>query len=217
MPAWIDRLEKKTKWSGINDLTTYILVGQGIFFIACLSKIQFYERTVLIPERILAGEFWRALTFFFVPSSLSLLYLLLSLYVLNFLGNSLEQYLGDFKYTLFVLIPVVLTVLLSFLAPAAIYSNVPIITSFFLAFAYLNPNYTFLLFFILPVRCIWLALLTWLGILVSILSGDLPTQISMIAGSSGFLALFGQDLYRDIRFWIKKKKWKDSIAFIRKR
>jgi membrane associated rhomboid family serine protease len=217
MPAWIDQLERKTKWRGISDLTTYILVGQGIFFVACLVKPEFFFRCMLIPKLVLNGEVWRIFTFFFVPADLSLLFVLLSLYVFNFLGNSLENYLGDFKYTLFFLIPIVSTVLLSFLAPYNPYSNIPIITSVFLAFTYLNPNYTFLLFFILPVRCFWLGVLTWGGILVSILAGDLGTKISAITGISGFLVFFGYDLFKDIKHWVKKKKWKESFTHIRKR
>ena len=44
--------------------------------------------------------------------------------------------------------------------------------SVFLSFAYLAPNFELALFFILPVKIKWLALLTWIGYAVAAVMGD---------------------------------------------
>ena len=48
----------------------------------------------------------------------------------------------------------------------------------FLAFAYLYPDFQLLLFFILPVKVKWLALLQWIGYFYVMLVGDCDDAIA---------------------------------------
>src|ERR1039458_1082074 len=72
-----------------------------------------------------------------------------------------EDYWGVFRFNFFLFIGWALTVGAAFLTPAEPATNLFVAGSVFLAFAYLNPDFELVLFFILPVKVKWLALLTW--------------------------------------------------------
>ena len=107
------------------------------------------------------GEWWRLFTFLIEPPHVSFLFIAFSWWIFFMMGSALEEYWGDFHYNLFLLVGYVLTVGLSFLQPDWYISNQYLYGTVFLAFAYLNPDFEFVLFFILPVKVKWLALITW--------------------------------------------------------
>jgi len=58
--------------------------------------------------------------------------------------------------------------------------------SVFLAFAYLYPDFQLLLFFILPVKVKWLALLQWIGYFYALMVGNLTVQLLVLASVCNF-------------------------------
>jgi hypothetical protein len=64
----------------------------------------------------------------------------------------------------------------------------------FLAFAFLYPDFVLQLFFILPVRIKWLALLTWIGYGYIIFFGPWSEGLLALASISNFLLFFGNDI-----------------------
>ncbi|HEX2769736.1 MAG TPA: hypothetical protein VHN12_10680, partial [Geobacteraceae bacterium] len=95
---------------------------------------------------------------------------------------------------IFLLIGYLMTVAASFLIPAVPVSNAFIGGSVFLAFAFLYPDFVLQLFFILPVRIKWLALITWLGYGYLILFGDWSSRLLILASICNFLLFFARDL-----------------------
>jgi Pyruvate/2-oxoacid:ferredoxin oxidoreductase delta subunit len=71
--------------------------------------------------------------------------------------------------------------------------------SVFLAFAFLNPEFEMLLFFILPVKIKWLALLTWIGYGYKLAVGSWPTRLMVLAAIGNFLVFFAGDIVQRIR------------------
>jgi hypothetical protein len=69
----------------------------------------------------------------------------------------------------------------------------------FLAFARLNPDFTMMLFFILPVKIKWLALLTWLGYGYGLLTGRTSTRLAILAAVGNFLVFFARDIVVSLR------------------
>jgi hypothetical protein len=88
-----------------------------------------------------------------------------------------------------------LTLGFSFLRPELPVTNGFIAGSVFLAFAYLNPDFELLLFFILPVKIRWLALLTWVIYGYQFIAGGWSTRLSIIASVGNFLLFFGRDIW----------------------
>jgi hypothetical protein len=87
----------------------------------------------------------------------------------------------------------------SWLAPGAVMGNGFIGGSVFLAFAYLNPNFTFYIFFILPVRVKWLALITWVFYAYTVAFGGPVPRLAVLASTGNFLIFFGARIVADLR------------------
>ena len=118
------------------------------------------------PFALLKGELWRIITYVFVPTSSGIFWLLISLYFYYWIGSTLERQWGTAKFNLYYISGALLTVLGVVLA--SLITGNPYLTaagtgyvnlSMFFAFAFLFPDTTVLLFFILPVRMKWLAYL----------------------------------------------------------
>ena len=84
-------------------------------------------------------------------------------------------------------------------------------TSVFLAFAYLYPNFTLSIYFILPVRIKWFALLAWLGYALTMVVGTWPDRAFVLASVFNFLLFFGRDI-----FWRMRSNKRQMEAAIRK-
>ncbi|MGC1274260.1 MAG: rhomboid family intramembrane serine protease [Planctomycetaceae bacterium] len=163
------------------------------------QELEVLERLLLIPSLVLQGEVWRLFTFLAVPpvagkSLLGPIWALLAWYVFYLLGTTLEQHWGTFRYNLYLLVGYVATVAVAFLAPQSAATNSLYLQSVFLAFAFLFPEFQFLLFFILPVKVKWLALLVWLWYGVMFLFGGWMTRLMVLAAIANFLLFFWRDI-----------------------
>ena len=77
--------------------------------------------------------------------------------------------------------------------------NLFINVGIFLAFAYLYPDFTMYIFFILPVRARWMALFMWLLYGWWFVTGDLAMRLSIIGAVGNFLLFFSRDIWTDIK------------------
>ena len=66
--------------------------------------------------------------------------------------------------------------------------------SVFLAFAALFPDFVIYLFFLLPVKVKWLALLAWIGYFFALVSGTWAIRLLVMASISNFLLFFSKDI-----------------------
>ena len=154
---------------GIPNLMRVIVIGNVAVYI--LSMLTMYTNPAALDflkfnlNGLLHGEIWRIVTFIFYPSSSSPFWLLISLYFYYWIGSTLERQWGTAKFTLYYISGVLLTavgVLIASLISGQSYTvagSYYVNLSMFFAFAFLFPDTTVLLFFILPVRMKWLAYL----------------------------------------------------------
>jgi len=68
-----------------------------------------------------------------------------------------------------------------------------------LAYAWLNPDFTMMLFFVLPVKIKWLALLAWLGYGYTLVTGPMAAKLGVLAAVGNFLLFFGKDIVARVR------------------
>jgi hypothetical protein len=208
------KTERRLERFAIRNLTLYLVGGQGLALLFSLGAPGFLLSMLLVPDAVMAGEWWRLLSFALTPPFGNPILAIFALYLLYFMGGSLENQWGTLRYNLFVLIGYVMTIAAAFAFPDSAASNVYITGSIFLAFAYLYPNFEILLFFILPVKIKWLALLTWLGYAYSLIFGDWPTRLLVLAALANFLVFFGRDLYATARHghWKMQRQAKAVVA-----
>ncbi len=207
---FLDKFERLFGRFAIQNLALYLVIGQVAFVFAGMLGAVDPERLIYWPGAVLAGEWWRLLTFMFVvpipaPSSLlGFVFLVFGWYLFYLMGSALESQWGAFRFNVFLFTSYVLTVALSFLAPRYEVTNAFILGSVFIAFAFLNPDFELTLFFILPVKIKWLALISIVLGLVEFVRGGLATRLQIGAAVAGFLLFFGREIVSGVRYRQRK-------------
>ena len=148
---------------GIPNLMRVIVIGNvAVYVLMLLTQANDANALSFLTfnlNALLHGEVWRLVTFVFVPAYSSPFALLISLYFYYWIGSTLERQWGTAKFNLYYISGTLLTVLGVVLA--SLISGNPYLTaagtgyvnlSMFFAFAFLFPDTTVLLFFILPVK-----------------------------------------------------------------
>lgn len=196
----LNRLEKKFGRYALPSVTISLIAGQTFFYLLYMMGKADRSQFWLSAADLMQGEWWRLTTFLFDPPACGPICALFGWYLFYFMGSTLEELWGDFRYNMFIMTGFSLAVAASFAVPGYPVSNTFIGGSIFLAFAFLFPDYELLLFFILPVRIKWLALLTWLGYGYILLFGWWPSKLMVLASIGNFLLFFARDIYINLRY-----------------
>lgn len=191
---FLNKLEREFGDYALENLTYYLLAGQVIAFVLLTVNPEGVNTFNLIGSQVLAGEYWRLISFLFVPFTMQPLFVVFTWYLYYLYGGALEKEWGSFRYTVYLLIMYILTIAAALVLPNQVFSHTYIYTSVFLAFAYLYPNFTLNLFFILPVKIKWLAAIAWAGILLQIVIGSMADKILAVVSVANFLLFFGSEL-----------------------
>jgi hypothetical protein len=197
--SWIHRLERRLEPYAITNLTLFIVIGQTFLLLTSMLQLIDLSLCTLVPTLVLSGEWWRLFTFVFIPPPYSALFVAFALYLLYLYGTALERYWGALRYNFFLLTGFLLTTSLAFFAPYSTATNIFIGGSVFLAFAWLNPNFEILVFFVLPVKIKWLALIAWAGYAYQFIAGGPSAKLAVAAAVGNFVIFFGRDLWLTVR------------------
>ncbi len=182
----LDNLERKFGKYAIKNLIVYILCGYLIGYLLelgqLLTGVNYINYLTLNPMYIIHGfQIWRLVTWVVVPPSTSnVIWLLLMVFCYYQFGTMLERMWGAFKFNLYIFGGMLFTVigafisyglcivfygdnLLSFMTQIAVsYATVStyyINLSIFLAIAMSMPDAQVLLYFIIPIKMKWMAIL----------------------------------------------------------
>ena len=180
----IDRFCVRRPRFGIPGLIRYIVFGTGLVFLFGLMDTTgdgLRNLLVFSPAHILRGEVWRIFSFVFVPQNMSPIFLLIMLYVYYMLGTFLERIWGTAKFTLYYLGSMLLLAVTAFgiyllNLPNSGFSGIfvnayHINLTLLLAFATMEPDMEFRLFFIIPVKAKWIGIVSAAFFLFGIFSG----------------------------------------------
>jgi hypothetical protein len=196
--GWLDRLEKKFGRFAIKRLMYYIISLNFVVFVLMLvnNNASIINILELNPSLALQGQWWRLISFIFIPPSTSPLFILFILYFYYLVGVSLEEAWGSFRFNIYYVVGMLASIAAAFIVGGStgIYLNL----SLFLAFAYLFPNYEILILFILPVKVKYLAWLYWVLLGVTVILGSLPNKIIALASVVNYLLFFGVDIFRNM-------------------
>lgn len=206
----LDKLERKMGKFYIPNLILYVLALTGIVYIMALFGGDKFNLMglILIPDRVLAGEVWRIITFVFVEPLGSPIFFIFVLYFYYMAGKGLEQEWGEFKFNVYYFTGVLVTIIISFL------TGVPAIARFinlslFLAFARIYPDYEILLFFAIPLKIRYLGWFTWAKILYDVVMiPGIMNKIAQLTPAIIFLIFFGRDLVGGSKSYTKNYKRK---------
>ena len=87
----------------------FIIAGQVLMFLASLSDNTLPGRAMLVWDLVLTGEVWRLLTFFFVPPTNDVIFLIFAYLIFYTMGTALERYWGVVRYNAFLFLGAALT------------------------------------------------------------------------------------------------------------
>lgn len=201
--SFLDKLERALGRFAIPNISLYIVIAQVFTLLTSMFQLLDLRKIALFPALVLQGEWWRVFTFIAVPppvgSDWGVIFIAFGWYLFYLMGNALEQQWGTFRYNIYLLVSIVLSIAAGFLTPVVPVSNLFVASSVFLAFAYLYPDFQMMLFFILPVKIKWLALITWVLYAYNFVMGYWSTRLQIAASVSSFFLFFSADILRGMR------------------
>ena len=172
----IDRFCARHPRFGIPNLMKILVIAQIVVFVMNLigsfmkgPGLPFIWYLEFIPALILEGQVWRLVSWVLVPHSSNLFYMLLGSYFYFWIGSQLEREWGTARFSLFYLSGIVISVLvggaLSFAQPAVMEIGMPLDLSYylnlsiFLIIATMFGEMRVMLFFVIPIKMKWAALI----------------------------------------------------------
>lgn len=190
----MNTLERRFGRYAISNLMAYIVATNGLVFLLAHTPhgARLIEQLQFNSTLILRGEVWRLVSFVFIPPGFSI-WVVFILYFYYLFGTRLEHEWGSFRFNIYYFTGMAGTVLAAFLVSAgasAFYLNL----SIFLAFATIEPDFTILLFFILPVKVKYLAWLSWFAIAFTVLAEPLPGKVMALVSVMNYFLFFGRDV-----------------------
>ena len=203
----LSNLERRFGRLAIPNLTVWLICLQVIGFVLAAAKPENLELMTLSMAQVAEGQVWRLATFLCYPATLHPVFFFFAVYMFYMMGATLEANWGEFRYNLYVAIATVATLAAGCFFPHHPVTNLFIDSSVFLAFAHLYPNFVIVLFFLLPVKIKWLALLTWIGYVLGLLGGDWATRAFIAASVSNFLLFFGKGVFRKAADHKRHMEW----------
>lgn len=192
MERFLARLERSLGRFAIHNLTLYIVGGMAITFVLLYVRPDLGPYLHLDPAVALRQP-WRFVTFLFLPSSTHLIWIFFSLYWTWLVGSNLEHEWGAFKLNVYYLIGAIATGVVAWMTGAA-QGNFWLNTSLFFAFATIFPDYEIVLFFLIPIRVKWLALVSVGLIGWALVEGDMSTRAAIAVAFANYLLFFSGHL-----------------------
>lgn len=169
---------------GVPNLILYIIIGNiAVFFISMMDTTHLFTSALAFSAAgLMKGEVWRLVTFVFVPETGGLIFLAISLYFYYFIGTSLEREWGPAKFTVYylsgMLFQIVFGLLVWWIFKVDIrFTGYYLNLGMFFVFATFYPDLRVLLFFFIPIRVKWLALIDLGYFVIDILRTPFPANL----------------------------------------
>ncbi len=200
--TYIDRFCRKHPNFGIPHLMKYVAIANVAFWLLGAVNPVLMSYLSFDPGLVLRGQIWRVITFALYPPSTGLL-AFIAVYFYYWIGTTLEQYWGTPKFTIYFFSGILLTLLYGFLIhfltklPVRLNAEYVYLSMFF-SFAAMFPDMQVLLFFVIPVKMKWLALVNAAFFLVSILTTSFPENLLPVVAVLNFFVFCGGELLRGL-------------------
>ena len=201
---------------GIHNLMMIIAIGNLVVFLLDLSlpfagmveqgavsaMFDFYW------PQVLAGQVWRLFTFVMIPPA-SLLWILtpLIIYFYLWMGRMVQAEFGCLKFTIYYFTGMLMQIVYGIITGAPVTGD-SLNMSLFLAMAMLFPDMQIRIYFVLPIKIKWLALVYAVFILISVV---FTRSLLPLLPFLNFILYFGGEIVRNIRG--QQKYVKNTVDF----
>ncbi|HEY4016752.1 MAG TPA: hypothetical protein VGM06_25630 [Polyangiaceae bacterium] len=211
MDSLLARLERRLGRYAIPNLIYYVVGGMAIVWVASVLRPSSLYRLAFDLDAVRQGQVWRLVTFLFAPIGQGY-WALLSMYVSVWIGRSLEQYWGAFRFNVYYFLGALGAILAGVVAGDT--TNLWLDTSLFLAFATLFPNESVSIFFLFPVRAKWLGIISAAWMAYRFVVGDTVSRVAMAAACLGYLIFFAahwSKVLRERRGGVRQKALREQF------
>lgn len=195
---WLYKLERKYGKYHINNGIIYVVLTMlCIYIMDYVIGVGISPLLTLSRAALLRGQVWRLITFIFIPPASSILFVAITLYFYYFIGSTLEDAWGGFKFDVYYLCGILGAIAAALISGYG--DNTYLNLSMFLAFAHLFPDQQVLLFFIIPVKMRWLGWITWGIYAINLLLGSWATKAALLCSLINFFIFFGPTLFKHFK------------------
>lgn len=165
MMNFLNRLERRFGRYAIPNLMLYIILLNAAGMVLSIVYPQSVWYLSWSMSRILKGEVWRLVSFIMVPYSSNPVNFLIYGFLYYSISQTLERSWGAFRMNMYIITGLLGTILAGVVVYALFrvdtYMSISYLSnSLFLALAATYPDVQFLLFFIIPIKAKWMALLS---------------------------------------------------------
>ena len=197
---YIERFCYKHPRFGIPRLMLYVSIANAAFWVLGAVNPVLLSYLSFDPYLVLHGQIWRVITFALYPPSTGML-AFVAFYFYYWIGSTLEQYWGTPQFNIYFFSGLLLTLLYGFLVYFLFGYRLQITAyyvylSMFFSFAALFPDMQVLLFFVIPVKMKWLALVDAAFFVMGVLTNGFPANLLPIVAVLNFFIFCGGDLLR---------------------
>ena len=100
----LDPLERRLGRFAIPNLSLYLVIGQVFVLLSAMLGLLDLSYFVLVPALAQHGEWWRVLTFIFMPpppGMFGYVFTAFAWYIFYLMSGALEGFWGEFRFNLF--------------------------------------------------------------------------------------------------------------------
>ncbi len=195
---WIDSLEAKYKHLAIPGIIRVVVAFNALTYLLWLSNPGYIEFLRLDPDQIRHGQVWRLFTYIFIPPAFGVLGLFFALMFLWYMGEGLEQAWGAFKLNLFYLCGMAGCTVAAFFFGGH-WMDFFLNLSILFAFGTMFPDEIIYLFFIIPVKIKWIALVSFVLLVGVFMQSGVQGKMAILVSFANYLFFFGPRLLYNIR------------------
>lgn len=204
----LNKLERKFGRYAIPGLINYLIggyvFGYVIYLMGMISRVNTLSLLTLEPYFIIHGlQLWRIISWVLIPEIQNPIFALIMLFFYWQLGRMLESTWGTFRFNLYIFGGIFFTIVGAFAAYGIYYmvtgqpsfvagsiSTTYINMSIFLAYAVCYPDMTVLLYFIIPIKMKWMAIVYGIWAVWAFFSMNLYGRIGLVASLLNFIIFF---------------------------
>ena len=191
----IDTLERHFGRFAIPHLIRIIVAFNALVFILGQANPAFVGFLDLTRDGLARHEYWRLITYIFIPKTNSPFFIVFALMWLWSMGNALEQVWGAFRMNLFYLVGMIGATLAAVFFGAE-FSNTMLNLSLLFAYAWYFPN-QMLFFPPIPIR--WLAWVILAFTLIQFAGASIAYQMALLAAFANYALFIGPEIIAQAR------------------
>lgn len=196
---FLNKLERKFGRHAITGLMKYIIICYIIGYIIEFVAPRFMSFLTLEPYMIFHyGQVWRLVSWILIPPQTNIFFAIIMMIFYYQLGTVLEQTWGTFRFNVYIFGGMIFTVLgailMYFLMGQQVlggyFSTYYINLSIFLAFAVCYPDMKVMLYFIIPIKMKWMAIVYAALAVASAISSGWVARVAILASLLNFIIFF---------------------------